>query len=140
MSMVYMVIYMTCMFHLLSCTRLVFTILFNHIQHVYCVYGVPYMQVTAIRTNLFLQHMGLCCKIFHSLILHVLRCTINDHHYYHSSIVCESTSWDSTPTTLMGECVTLQSCIEYFVIANITPMGPEYPLLSYTIYIVAYRT
>ena len=26
----------------------VFTILFKHIQHVYCIYGVPYMQIAAI--------------------------------------------------------------------------------------------
>ena len=37
-----------CMFGFLSCTKLIFTILINHIQHVYYVYGVPYMQVAAI--------------------------------------------------------------------------------------------
>ena len=36
------------MFDFLSCTKVIFTILFNHIQHVYYVYGVPYMQVAAI--------------------------------------------------------------------------------------------
>ena len=36
-----------CMFNFLSCTKLLFAIFFNHIQHVYCVYGVPYMQVAA---------------------------------------------------------------------------------------------
>ena len=37
-----------CMFDFLSCTKLIFTILFNHIQHIYYVYGVPCMQVAAI--------------------------------------------------------------------------------------------
>ena len=37
-----------CMFDFLSCTELVFTILFNHVQHVYYVYGVPCMQVAAL--------------------------------------------------------------------------------------------
>ena len=37
-----------CTFDFLSCTKLVFTNLFKHIQHAYCVYGVPYMQVAVI--------------------------------------------------------------------------------------------
>ena len=56
--MVFMAIYMMAC-SILSCTELVSTILFNHIQHVYCVYGVPYMQVAAIWHICFLQHMAL---------------------------------------------------------------------------------
>ena len=77
--------------------------------------------------NLFLQHMALCCKSFHSLILHVLRCTGNDHHHHHSSIMCGSTSRDSTHTTLRV-CVLPCNCIEYYVIANHYTYGPR---LSY---------
>ena len=75
--------------------------------------------------NLFLQHIVQCCTSPHSLVLHVLRCPVNVNHYhYQSSIVCESTLRDSTYTTLRG-CVLPCNCIEYYVIGNITPMGPE---------------
>ena len=72
------------------------------------------------RANLFSQHMTLCCKSFHSLTLHVLRCTVNEHHHYQSSIVCESTSGDSSLTTLR-ECVLPCNCIEYYAIAMLHP-------------------
>ena len=70
--------------------------------------------------------MTLCCESFHSLILHVLRCTVNDHHHYHSSIVCESTSGDNTPTTLRG-CVLPCNSIEYYVIAMLHPWTKSTP-------------
>ena len=53
-----------------------------------------------------------------------------NHHHYHSSNVCRFTLRDSTLTTLR-ECVLPCNHIDYYVIANITPMGSEYPLLSY---------
>ena len=125
MPIAYMIIYITACL-MLSCTVLIFTILFNHAQHVYYVYSVPYMQVSSHRANLFSQHMALCCKSFHSLILHVLRCTVNDLHHYHSSIVCESTSGYSTPTTLRG-CVLPNIHIEYYVIALLHPWVQSIP-------------
>ena len=85
------------------------------------------------RANLFSQHMAQCCKSFHSLILHVLRCTVNDHHHYHSSIVCGSTSRDSTPTTVRG-CVLPCNHIEYYVIATLHPWAhsvPYYHIVPY---------
>ena len=90
------------------------------------------------RANLFSQHMTLCCESFHSLVLHVLRCTVNDHHHYHSSVVCESTSGDSTPTILRG-CVLLCNIIGYYVIAMLHPWVQS---ISHIIYhhIVAYET
>ena len=36
------------MLMLSCCTGLIFTILFNHVQHVYYVYAVPYMQVATL--------------------------------------------------------------------------------------------
>ena len=59
-------------------------------------------------------------KSFHRLILHALRCTVNDHHHYHSSIVCGSTSMDSTPITLRG-CMLSCNHIENYVIATLHP-------------------
>ena len=129
MSVVYLVIYMT------AC--LIFGLhkvsFHNFVQpYTVCLLCIWYSlhASSSDRANLFLQNMTLCCKSFHSLILHVLRCTVNDHHHYNSSIVCGSTSRDSTPTTLRG-CVLPCNPIEYYVIANITSIGPEYPLLSY---------
>ena len=53
-----------CMFDFLSCTKLVFTILFNHIQHVYYVYDVPYMQVAAIGQICFYNIWDYSVKAF----------------------------------------------------------------------------
>ena len=53
-----------------------------------------------------------------------------NHNQYHSSIVCGSTLRDSTQTNLRG-CVLPCNSIEYYVIAYLMPMGPEYPLLSF---------
>ena len=100
------VIFMTACL-ILVCTKFLFTILLDEIQHVYYVYGVTYMQVADIEC-LFLQHIALCCRNSHSLVLHVLRCTVDvDHYHYHLLIVCGSILRDSNQTTLMGS-VTLQ--------------------------------
>ena len=85
-----------------------------------------YMQVAAIGKICSYNIWHYAVKSFHSLILHVLRCTVNNHHHYHSSIVCESTSGDSTPTTLRV-CVLPCDCMEYYVIPTLHPWAQSIP-------------
>ena len=49
---------------------------------------------------------------------------------FESTQLCGSTSMDSTHSTLRGHVLPCNQ-IEYYVIVNVTPMGPEYPVPSY---------
>ena len=89
-------------------TKFILTILLYYIQHVYYVYGIPYMQVAVIEQ--------ICpYNIYHYAVkaLTAWFCMYQDalsmfHHYHcHSSMVHGSTLRDNTHTTFRL-CVTLQ--------------------------------
>ena len=131
MSTAYMIIYMTaCLIFELHKASF-HSFVQQYIAGLLCIWCSIHAS-SSHRANLSLQHMELCCKSFHSLILHALRCTVNDHHHYHSSIVCGSTSRDSATTSL--QCVLPCIHIEYHVIAMLHPWAQNIPYFHIILY------
>ena len=110
--------------------RFFFTILLCHIQYVYYVYGVTYMQVSVIEQicsySIFHYTANVLTACFY-MCLDIL--SFFNHNHFQLSIVCGSTLSNSTHTTLSGVCYL--AITEYCAIINVPPMGPEKPPLLY---------
>ena len=118
-----------CNIYTIACTVFRCSFVHNSFYHMHTCLLCVWCSLCAISSHRAVLFSNIWCYAVE--VLTACSCMHEDapskfHYYYHSSIVCGSTSRDSTQTTLKG-CVLPCNYIEYYVIAIITPMGPVQP-------------